>query len=432
MTARLLLTDSPGERRAALVDADGHLRDVVEDRDHAPPLLGGVFAGRVVRTHSAAGGAFVEIGAATPAYLPARRALPAEGAAVVVQVTAEPHAEKAATVTDRPALTGGRLVYTPGRSGATVSRRVAGDTDRRALQSTLARLLADGEGAVARRPALGADPESLAAELDALRAAWRRVEAADRTPPARLLAPPPAAVRALADHAAPEPKEILAESHTLARRAAAWCATHRPDLADRVTVWRETEDLPAAHGVEAALAEALDAVVPLPCGGRLVVEPTRALVAVDVDGGGAGARRANEEAAAALPAALRLRALGGQVVVDFLRGGRRQPLKDRVVDGAAEDPGDLKVHGFGPLGLLEMERQRRQAPLADRYGTPEAEGLAALRHLMAATRADPAAPLRVTVPPAVARALEGSLAEAVAEAGRRLGGTVTVEAAGSQ
>ncbi|EME69702.1 ribonuclease G and E [Paramagnetospirillum caucaseum] len=190
----------------------------------------------------------------------------------------------------------------------------------------------------------------------------------------------------------------------------------------------------AHHEVDEALAAALDPVVPLPGGGRLVIEPTAALTAMDVDSGGTRPAEANAAAVAEIARQLRLRNVGGQVVVDFVSGRDRKPLfrlAEALKQAVAADPVPTHVFGVSPLGLVELTRERRGPSLVGllcrraQAATPETLALAALRSLLAETLARPGKMLALRAAPPVAAALTVLAAER-AETERRLGHPLTI------
>ena len=173
------------------------------------------------------------------------------------------------------------------------------------------------------------------------------------------------------------------------------------------------------------------AVVALPSGGRLVIEPSAALTAIDVDSGSARPADANREAVREIACQLRLRRIGGQIVVDFVSGprGASYRLAAALKKAVATDPTPTHVFGVTPLGMVEMTRERRGAPLTEllcrRSLEPSADSvaLAALRRVLTEATLRPAARLGLVAAPEIAAALAG-LGEAWAETERRLGRTL--------
>ncbi|KIM00542.1 Cytoplasmic axial filament protein CafA and Ribonuclease G [Paramagnetospirillum magnetotacticum MS-1] len=190
----------------------------------------------------------------------------------------------------------------------------------------------------------------------------------------------------------------------------------------------------AHHEVDEAMAAALDPVAPLPGGGRLVIEQTAALTAIDVDSAGGRPAEVNAAAVTEIARQMRLRNLGGQVVVDFISGRDRKPLfrlVEALRQAVAADPVPTHVFGLSPLGLVELTRERRGPSLAELLcrrslsASPETLALAALRSLLAEVLARPGARLGICAAPPVAAALAIMSAERT-EAERLLGRPLVV------
>ncbi len=196
----------------------------------------------------------------------------------------------------------------------------------------------------------------------------------------------------------------------------------------------------AHHEVDEALEAALAPVVPLAGGGRLVIEPSAALTAIDVDSGAGRPAEVNASAVAEIARHLRLRGIGGQVVVDFVSGRDRKPLfrlAEALKQAVRADPVPTHVFGVSPLGLVELTRERRGPALAEllcrrtQAATPETLALAGLRAVLAEALARPGAALGLRVAPVVASALARLGAER-AETERRLGRPLAIREDGAR
>jgi Rne/Rng family ribonuclease len=438
-SSALVVSVSPGETRVARLD-DGLLTAVVHHRPWAA-APGAVLLGRV-RARLPDGAAFVDLGPWGDGFLDAREMTgPAvsEGRAVLVQVRqaarTEPHGgTKAARLTRAVALTSPRLALGGRRPGAAVSGRVTDRAERDRLVAWAKAAAAKGESLVVRTGAAGADPADLHGDLAGLRAAWAdlstRIETA--TPPA-LVRPAPLDWGALVPPGDDTPPPVAVLDDARARRALAADLGLWMDEPPAILAHATDEDLFEATGVADGLDEALDPVVALPTGGRMVIEPTAALVAVDVDAGPGDARAANGLALAALPGELRLRGLSGSIMVDLIPGGPRLPAGDRTALEAAlaADPWPARLAGVSRLGLIEIARERRGPTLAETVTGPEGRAVAALRDADRAARANP--PPRVltlTVDPAAAAVLRGPLDGAVREVQARQAVRLSIRDAG--
>ncbi len=434
VSAALVIAVAPGETRLARLD-HGRLTAIEHHRPwSAAP--GAILLGRL-GPRLEDGGAFVDLGPWGSGFLDARdlrgRA-PTEGSAMPVQVRQAARAEpwggvKAARLTRAVALTSPRLALGDLRPGTAVSSRIGDAAERSRLLGLLRELADRGESLVARTGAADASAAGLRRELEGLRAdrdALRRDLAAAHAP--ALVRPAPIDWAALLGphDAAPALVVVDPGAHrtALERELAGWI-----DRVPPIVTTPPGADVFEACGVAEALEEAQSPLVPLHGGGRLVIEPTAALVAVDVDAGVGTPEAANAAALAALPGLLRLRALAGHVMVDLIHpglGGHRLsgPARRALERALTADPAGARLAGLSRLGLLEITRERRGPALADRLHGPEAEALNALR-AAACAPASPQIPV-ARVSPAAAALLRGALAPAVAVLGRQLGQPVQV------
>jgi ribonuclease G len=370
----LLISAGPGEWRAALIE-DGTAAELyVERGETAPP--GSIFVGRVLRLLPGLDAALVEIGLERPGFLPLRRGekRPEEGARIVAQLRREAQQDK----------------------GALLSTRVA--------------------------PAAGAT------ELAALLDGAARIE-----PPAQLW-PPAGFAGALALRLPAIPDEIVADEAAIVREL-------RQAFAGVEVAQRRAEEWPL--DLDALFETALLPSLALTDGGSLHIAETRAAVLIDVDTGtpeaGSLERAAlavNLAAAAAIARQLRLRQLGGGVVIDFAAleaRGPREQVRQAMTAALAGDPAEPRVLGWTRLGHLEVVRPRRGRPLSEAMleaGSARKNALAsafeALRVLQREARMNPAANWRLTVAPAIEAALRGPAAAGLKSLEQRLGRSITI------
>lgn len=390
MAAELLIDRRGPLLRAATVE-DGALTDLQVDGAGRPSLLGGLFLGRVERIVPGLEAAFVDIGQGRPGLLAAadvrlpgagtrkearggRRpigSLLRGGQAVLVQVKAEPGGAKGPTLTMDVSLPGRFLVMTPLSPGISVSRRFGRGEERQRLVARVEEAVASG-GWIVRAGAAAAAPGLIEAEAEWLSLAWRDVEAAvagGRPAPACLRPPPDAALRAVVEQGMRGLDAILVEDAGAHAALAAWCREAAPDLAPRLALHRGPEPLFERFDLDGEIAGLAERVVPLRGGGSIVIDRTEAMTVVDVNGGErANPLATNLEAARQVARQLRLRNLGGIVVVDFIdmRGpGDRERLLAELTDAVAGDPVAVEVYGMTRLGLIEMTRARRGPPVPD-------------------------------------------------------------------
>jgi ribonuclease G len=438
----LVIASSPGETRAALIEAGDLVSLAVTRRDRSS-RVGDVYRARVTRVDRAIRGAFLDLGAAGDGFLGFENGgeTVSEGQRLLVQIRRDPENGKPIGASTRIELAGRLAVFTPGGAEIAVSRRLP-PAQRRRLSEEAAALAEPGEGWQVRTAASVAPGQALAAEMAALRATtegW--IEAGE---PGLVHAEPGAVAQALRDAIEARLDVIIVDDRAALLQAETWCRRWRPDLAGQVRLHSDAEDVFVAFGLDVEIDEALARRVALPGGGFLIVETTRALTSIDVDRGGAQVPPfdINEQAAYELVKQLRLRDIGGMILVDFLRmrdRTDRDTLLQRLREAAHADPLGLEVLGFTRAGLVELTRPRRRAGLADfllvdcaacgaaaAHAHPDAAALASIRALLREVRHDPAARLGIAAAPAIAASLAGAYAGALAEAGERFGRAITV------
>jgi ribonuclease G len=300
---------------------------------------------------------------------------------------------------------------------------------------------------VLRAAAHGAARADLAADAENLRARWRAIEAvrARARAPMPLESAPTPLLRLLAQFAPTAPDAIIIDERAAFAEARGWLTRHHPELAERLTLHRETQPLFEHYGVAGDIAAALAPRVLLPDGGALTIELSAAATMIDVDSsagtsGGKAHLATNLAAAREAARQIRLRALAGPIVIDFI-GMRDRRDRDRVRDALASalaDDVDTEVLGWTRLGHLEVVRKRRESPLAELLFERIAGGgfvktamtvaLEALRVLVREADAAPARALVLHVHPEVAEVLAGDAGGARQELEARLGRPIEIVA----
>jgi Rne/Rng family ribonuclease len=356
----------------------------VDVADQTAAAIGAICLGRVRRVAHDLDGAFVDCGLGADAFLGARdaRALSgatrsarvgeqvSEGQAVLVQVRRQAERGKGPRLTSDIALPGICLVHRPRLDRALLSPALA-RYEQTGQQERADRLFPSG-GFSLRPAALHASDPELLDEALRLRQTWSAIEAragASR-PPALLAAPPEPLQRLLLEHLSPDLERIVLGDRALLIKARRWLEQSLPRslaaLADRLEYLPDAFE---ATGAAEQLEEALGREVALP-GGSLIIEPTAALTAVDVNGAG---KPLDVDLAAAREVArqLRLRRIGGLVVIDFvdLASKRDRARLDAALREAfADDPAAVQLYPMSPLGLVELSRQRTGPCLAEQLG----------------------------------------------------------------
>ena len=402
----LLIDCRAGLLRAALV-VGGRLTDLHIDRLHIDrladqgvirrndgasgrclPQTGSLWFGRVERLSSALNAAFVDLGTGKAGLLgladvrlpPGRRPEPGtaigsvlrSGQGVVVQVKTEAVGSKGPTLSMDVSLAGRFLVHVPYRRGVTVSKRVGPGAVRGALTRRL-QALTTGDGWIARSGVedMTAD-DLLIAESTSLILAWRAIQtcAAEAGAPACLSPAPDAARRAVIGQGVRPLARVAVEApEDWSCDFAAWCAESAPDLVPCLERHSGSTALFECFDLEGQLAALIRPRAPLPGGGNLMIEHTEALTVIDVNAGERGNPLAvNLEAAVEIARHLRLRNIGGIIIVDFVsmpRRGDGERLLDALTAATRDDPVQTEVYGLSKLGLVEMTRARR-GPMLDR------------------------------------------------------------------
>ena len=346
MKGRQVILGQLWGREAAALMVDGRIEDLILDLSALTPLPPGAVCRAVVdRLVKGQGGVFVRLPEGERGFLRDARGM-AEGQGLIVQISGAAEEGKAIPVTGRVLFRGQTAIATPGAPGVNVSRRIRDDEAR-------ARLVRLGEAAL---EAAGA-PAGLGLVMRSAAEAAGDETVADET---QSLAEMAAAV--MADRSGRP--ELLVDADTPWRAAWVDWAEPAPDDVD------DSDDSFETHGVIAAVETLLDPELDLPGGGFAVIEATRALVAVDVNTGRdttpAAALKANIALARDLPRQLRLRGLGGQVVIDFAPMPKRdRGTLDQVLRAAFRAEGtETTLVGWTAMGLYELSRKRDRAPLA--------------------------------------------------------------------
>ena len=374
-----------------------------------------------------------------------------EGRELIVQIAREALGSKGPRVTCFASLAGRHLVYMPFVRHRGVSRRIQDPEERSRLREILERLPAAPGGFIARTAGRGVGEEALRADAALLVAAWREIQsrAAARSAPAVIHSEPPLFLRLLRDAPAEGLERIVVDGPDEWERAVEYLRAVDPQLASRVQIHPGPAPMFEAHGLDQEVDKALRPRVWLRSGGYVVIEPTEALVSIDVNTGkylGRGkleetVLRTNLEAAAEIARQLRLRDLGGIIVVDFIdmdRPESRRQVLEALEASLARDRSRTKVIGLSDLGLVQLTRKRtrrgigasltRPCPAClgtGRLKAPEtvaAEALEEVRRLLAEMAPEE---VRVRAHPEIARELRRILQED--GGGLETGSPVTVE-----
>jgi ribonuclease E len=384
---RIMVVRQTGERTQIGVLEDGVLVEHYVARKDQTSMVGNAYLGKVQNVLPSMEAAFVDIGRGRNAVLYAgevnydasaiegrppriEQALKS-GQSVLVQVTKDPIGHKGARLTSQVSLPGRYMVYVPDGRLSGISRKLP-DTERTRLKSILKRLTPEEAGVIIRTAAEGASEEDLERDLNRLHAQWEDIEKKAQTAsaPALIYSEPDVVIRVIRDIFNEDFKELVvqgADEWETVDNYVRWVA---PDLAERTRRWTDDEDIFAAYRIDEQLAKALDRKVWLPSGGYLVIDRTEAMIVVDVNTGkftGKGGNleetvtKNNIEAAEEIVRQLRLRDLGGIIVIDFIDmvlESNRDLVLRRLMECLGRDRTRHQVAEVTSLGLVQMTRKR--------------------------------------------------------------------------
>jgi len=423
------------------VDDRDKLREFMIESIARPPLLEGVYRGRVIKIEKGMGAAFIDIGIGENVFL-SRATAVHEGEAIIVQIAREAASGKVPTVRQEITISGSYFVYRPGGDDVRWPRSLKSGRRRDDLEGRLTDWLEDDEGWTVRTQAQYADDALLTAEMTALRARWHDATLKADDVPVCLLSPPSLVERILRDRVASD-SVILVDDRGVYFDLTTRMKRQRPDIAFNIRYHDEAEPIFEAYGIADQIAELTDRTVTLPRGARLTFDFTEALTVVDVDMGSAGAKgraddailATNMSAAVEIARQIRLRNLAGLIVIDFItmrRREHRRKLVDAMKRELKNSSVPIDVLGMTAAGLVEITR-RRDGPALHELLTrreagfmqPSGEALVCevFRQLL---RTRGAGEFRLIVAPRLASLLRGDFESAFEETSRRLGGVLSL------
>jgi ribonuclease G len=397
MSTEILINASTHEARAAVVE-NGVLQEIFLERPSRRGLISNIYKGRVSRVLPGMQAAFIDIGMERTAFLHASdifdtrhavtgiepphtdniRALVAEGNEILVQVVKDPLGTKGARLTTYITLPSRFLVYMPQGRGVGVSARIENEAERERLRSALQGGMETNEagGFIVRTAAEDAPLEALRADMLYLRKLWEFVRHKGlRTSPGQLVhADLPLHLRILRDLLRPDVERVLIDQPNAHREMREFASTFIPEVLPRLELYSEQRPVFELHHVEEEIQKALDRKVPLKSGGYLIIDQTEAMTTIDVNTGAfVGHRnleetifRTNLEAAVTIARQLRLRNLGGIIIIDFIdmeEAEHRRQVIQALEKALADDHVKTNISSVSPLGLVEMTRKRTRESL---------------------------------------------------------------------
>ncbi|MEZ4255149.1 MAG: Rne/Rng family ribonuclease [Polyangiales bacterium] len=410
----ILINVSIGETRVALIEG-GVLAELYLERPQDRSPVGNVYVGKVTRVLPGMQAAFIDIGLDRAAFLHVEDVVPdqdpnrladddhddddsdrgkgggqrltrktpirdvlKEGQPLVVQVSKGPIGTKGARVTSHVALPGRYVVYMPTLTQVSVSKRIGGDKERKRLKEVIEQVKPPEGGVIVRTLAQGLTKKKLKADIGYLVNVWKETtakRAKTKRAPAVLYEELDIVLRAARDLLTDEVEKIIIDDQKEFTRLKEFLELFLPERAGDVELYEGVEPFFDAYGIEDEIARGLSRKIPLPSGGYLIVDRSEALTAVDVNTGrftGKGKDveetilQTNVEAVKEITAQLRLRNIGGLIVLDFIdmeRGSHRERVYQALLEALKKDKAKTTAVRISDLGLVEMTRKRTRESL---------------------------------------------------------------------
>ncbi len=398
MKRMLINATQPEELRVALVDGQ-YLYDLDIETPSREQKKSNIYKGRITRIEPSLEAAFIEYGSERHGFLPLKDISPTyfksphaegegrlhikdalrEGQEIVVQVDKEERGSKGAALTTFISLAGRYLVLMPNnpRAGG-VSRRIEGE-DRAELREAMASLtVPEGMGVIIRTAGMGRNVEELQWDLDYLLRLWQAVDSAaqERSAPFLIYQESNVIIRAIRDYMRQDIGEILIDDLEVYEQARGFVQQVIPDFLPKLKVYRDQIPLFTRYQIESQIEAAFKHEVRLPSGGAIVIDHTEAMVAIDVNSSRATkggdieetALNTNLEAADEVARQLRLRDLGGLIVIDFIDmtpARNQREVENRLKEALKKDRARVQIGRISRFGLLEMSRQRLRPSLGE-------------------------------------------------------------------
>ena len=418
MKQEILISSTPQESRIAILE-DGVLAEFLIERKEEMGIAGNIYKGKVARVLPGMQAAFVDIGMDKAGFLhasdyyeipgdvqiigangedaefteapkppPPSRRLPLEkrvssGEAILVQVAKDPLGTKGARVTSHVSLPGRYMVFIPGSKHIGISRRIESEEERKRLKEIAQSLRTEEGGFILRTACEGRSKREIQRDLRFLIILWKRIQkkADTLSAPALIHQDLDSITRAIRDFYSPETEQVVIDSPKDHRRVLDFVRQFMPRLKAKIVLYSDKEPLFDRHGVEEKVQKALDRRVWLRSGGSIIIERTEALTAIDVNTGRFVGKRNQEEtilrtnmdAVHEVVRQLRLRNVGGIIIIDFIdmeKEGNRKKVYDALRDALKKDKARTNILKISELGLVEMTRQRTRESLENQLLSP--------------------------------------------------------------
>ncbi len=488
MAQSVIVVNADGpDKRVALIE-HGILSELYLERERARGTVGNVYKGRVLRVLPGMQAAFVDIGEEKAAFLyagdiarpsdgtvtegdddvgegglPPRRGkapdiatLVRPGQEVLVQVVKDPISNKGARITSYISLPGRNVVFMPTVSHIGISRRVGTERDRRRLRRLVEQVRPPGAGFIVRTVAENATNGQVRADMDYLLKLWANIKANERLhrAPVLLYRDLDLVLRIVRDNLSPDLDRVITDDRAQHERLARFVKAFLPDYAAKIELYEGREPIFDGYGIEAEIDRALERQVTLKSGGTLIFDQGEALTAIDVNTGkfvGSKGKtleetitQTNLEAADEIADQLRLRNLGGLIIIDFIdmdRESNRRKVYRKLQDALRKDRAKAHITKISEMGLVEMSRKRTRESLQRMLTSPCAScngkgytkststvAFEILRHIRREAAHIPGDAILVNVNPEVADLMRGAESVAVDETVKRVQRAIEIHA----
>ena len=417
MKQEIFINSTPQESRIAIIE-DAVLAEFFIERKEERGIAGNIYKGKVSRVLPGMQAAFVDIGMEKAAFLhasdfsdvpddaqliaasgdeiefeassrpPPSRRLPLEkriarGEDILVQVAKDPLGTKGARITSHISLPGRYMVFMPGTKHIGISRRIEDEDERKRLKEIAHSLVSDAGGFILRTACEGRSKREIQRDLRFLTILWKRIQKKAESAPAPSMIHQDLDLiaRTIRDFFTTETEQVTIDSAKDHRRIVDFVRQFMPRLKSKIVLYSEKEPLFERHGIEEKIEKALEPRVWLKSGGYIIIERTEALTAIDVNTGRfVGKRnqeetifRTNLEAAPEVVRQLRLRNIGGLIIIDFIdmeKEANRKKVYEALKDALKKDKARTNILKISELGLVEMTRQRTRESLENQLLSP--------------------------------------------------------------
>jgi ribonuclease G len=418
MKQEIFVNSTPQESRIAIVE-DGLLAEFLVERKEGRTIAGNIYKGRLMRVLPGMQAAFVDIGLEKAGFLHAsdfstgpdavspliaaagdeiefddaprrspHRRLPLEkqisrGQEILVQVAKDPLGTKGARVTSHVSLPGRYMVFMPNTKHIGISRRIEDEDERKRLKEIAESILTDEGGFILRTASEGHSKREIQRDLRFLTKLWQRIQkkAESAAAPALIHQDLDLITRAIRDYFTTETERVVVDSAKDYRRIVDFVRQFMPRLKSKIEHYTEKEPIFEKHGIEEKIEKALERKVWLRSGGYIIIERTEALTAIDVNTGRFVGKRNQEEtilktnleAAQEIVRQLRLRNVGGIIILDFIdmeKEMNRKKVYEALKEALKRDKARTNILKISELGLVEMTRQRTRESLENQLLSP--------------------------------------------------------------